>query len=837
MAKGIKKFDQEIRVVSSILSMNNVTSGYTGSLSSNSANTNGAYYVYSDAPWFANETTTYQLANNADIQAVSSQTWQNDTDIATLSAGTFTFTNGVHSENINFGDTLTLTGGTDITVTWDGSKYEINNVAPASANYYLTAVSFTTGNTNAIMAFDISGITGTENVTYNLHDKLVLNNLLDVDTISNTPQDGDFLIFDSSTSTWYASGITEDSLIAGDGISFDTGTVGQVTINSILAGTGGTWIASDGLNSTHVEYTDTVVIQGTGDVSVTLVTGATTQRYTISNSSTANVDSVSATSGLTTFGNTTGDVIVGHVNNYGTVNIDTSGVEVIDTLLTDTYGHVTGATKRSITGAELDTALQHRYVSISGDTMTGELIINVGSGNQALTTQGDVTINGDLYVSGTTVTVDAENLAITDNIIVINSGQTGNGVSRGTAGIMVDRGDFIEYVFIFDENSDTFRIGETSSTVDDNIISTGSTQAVATREDNPNSYGIAYWSNVDTMFKTTPEPTNGDDGYVLSWNSGNSAWEYVDVQSTISGVYSWSTIDTDGTSITTSSSNDTFTIAGGNGLTTNGSSSTITINHDTVTVSTTNLGSNKIITDVTTDTTGHITNFTTSDVDFSSLHYYKTFTTDSGGPVAASSTDDTIAIVGGNMIETVGSTDTITFNHETISNTNVSLGDNEYINGLTFDNYGHITATSTAKSELFISGDTGTSVDALLNNGIYISGGTGISTEMVNNTLVINSETSELQYNVTLGGTSTTLTDPDFTGAKVVIIDYIINSGNAGSEQEGQLRYLVTSDTITNDYQGDLDISFSDASLSSSDLILTHDNSTYSFDYVVKLIL
>ena len=53
---------------------------------------------------------------------------------------------------------------------------------------------------------------------------------------------------------------------------------------------------------------------------------------------------------------------------------------------------------------------------------------------------GNVIVLGNLTIKGSTVTVDSANTTIADNIITLNSGETGNGVSLGIAGIEIDRG-------------------------------------------------------------------------------------------------------------------------------------------------------------------------------------------------------------------------------------------------------------------------------------------------------------------------------------------------------------------------------------------------------------
>ena len=68
-------------------------------------------------------------------------------------------------------------------------------------------------------------------------------------------------------------------------------------------------------------------------------------------------------------------------------------------------------------------------------------------------TQGKVVITGDLEVQGNQTFVQSENLVVRDNIIVVNDGETGPGVTLdGIAGLMVDRGSYLDAFVIFDEN-------------------------------------------------------------------------------------------------------------------------------------------------------------------------------------------------------------------------------------------------------------------------------------------------------------------------------------------------------------------------------------------------
>lgn len=83
--------------------------------------------------------------------------------------------------------------------------------------------------------------------------------------------------------------------------------------------------------------------------------------------------------------------------------------------------------------------------------------VNVPNGNFKLTVQtggeirldtgsetGRVVVSGDLIVEGNTTTVQSEDLSVRDNIIVVNSGETGEGITLVEAGIRIDRGSFVE---------------------------------------------------------------------------------------------------------------------------------------------------------------------------------------------------------------------------------------------------------------------------------------------------------------------------------------------------------------------------------------------------------
>jgi len=75
------------------------------------------------------------------------------------------------------------------------------------------------------------------------------------------------------------------------------------------------------------------------------------------------------------------------------------------------------------------------------------------------TVNGDLCITGDLYVNGDQVVINVQTVEVKDNVMLLNKGQVGAGVSAGQAGIRIDRGDLADALMIFDESSDKFQIG------------------------------------------------------------------------------------------------------------------------------------------------------------------------------------------------------------------------------------------------------------------------------------------------------------------------------------------------------------------------------------------
>ena len=71
----------------------------------------------------------------------------------------------------------------------------------------------------------------------------------------------------------------------------------------------------------------------------------------------------------------------------------------------------------------------------------------------------DVVIAGNLTITGDATQLETTNTAITDNVIILNQGEAGAGVTLGTSGIEIERGTQPNKTFVWDEPTDKWTIG------------------------------------------------------------------------------------------------------------------------------------------------------------------------------------------------------------------------------------------------------------------------------------------------------------------------------------------------------------------------------------------
>jgi hypothetical protein len=168
---------------------------------------------------------------------------------------------------------------------------------------------------------------------------------------------------------------------------------------------------------------------------------------------------------------------------------------------------------------------------ITYNSIAGIIIKHDGYLNQAIKVEssptfanlqitGNATVDGNLWVKGNTTILDTKIVEFEDNILLINSRETGNGITLNQSGFEIERGNWENYRMVYNESDQTYKIGVISNL-----------QAVATRQDNPLSSGVMTWNNasrrldavdtiaIDLTLSGTTESTSNTTG-VLTLGGG-----------------------------------------------------------------------------------------------------------------------------------------------------------------------------------------------------------------------------------------------------------------------------------------------------------------------------
>ena len=162
-----------------------------------------------------------------------------------------------------------------------------------------------------------------------------------------------------------------------------------------------------------------------------------------------------------------------------------------------------------------DTDGTMEWVSLHQGLFTGNIETTTGT-----STFNDVLVAGNLTVTGTTTTVDTENTTISDNVIVLNNGEVGAGVTATTAGIEIDRGSEANRSLVWTENfggkwivtddatflanriEANYLVGSLSVSTDDLVMTDGNVTATGTLTMGGN--GIVQVVSVTTDIELLP---------------------------------------------------------------------------------------------------------------------------------------------------------------------------------------------------------------------------------------------------------------------------------------------------------------------------------------------
>lgn len=119
---------------------------------------------------------------------------------------------------------------------------------------------------------------------------------------------------------------------------------------------------------------------------------------------------------------------------------------------------------------------------------------NAGDTDYAGLILGNITIKGNVTQEGDTFISQAETVEINDNLLLINKGEVGAGVTKGIAGIEIDRGTLPNYQIVFDESDKRFKAGEV-----------GNIWPLALRDEEANMVDGMFvtWDSATKRLKTT----------------------------------------------------------------------------------------------------------------------------------------------------------------------------------------------------------------------------------------------------------------------------------------------------------------------------------------------
>ena len=137
------------------------------------------------------------------------------------------------------------------------------------------------------------------------------------------------------------------------------------------------------------------------------------------------------------------------------------------------------------------------------DVSTANLATRLGQLTGTNSIGGNVTVAGNLVVSGTTTTVNSETITLNDNIIALNNNYTGSSPSEN-GGIEVERGTQTNASLIWDETNDYWKAGLAGSEVQ--LLTTSSTVNAATLNSQAASFYLDYSNFTGTP--TIPSAAN-----------------------------------------------------------------------------------------------------------------------------------------------------------------------------------------------------------------------------------------------------------------------------------------------------------------------------------------
>ena len=380
--------------------------------------------------------------------------------------------------------------------------------------------------------------------------------------------------------------------------------------------------------------------------------------------------------------------------------------------------------------------------TISNNTLTIGLPSNVTIGNNLIVT-------GDLTVQGTNTILNTSTLEVEDTLILAGSNLGSTEPSTGGFGLETKPFAGVHSNAasgVTGAHSIVYNFATDRWEADGSLIL--STATVAT----PSVEGTNFGSGDNLTFTAGPGLSESVTGFAVTYNNTD--------RGSSQNIFKNFTADSGGIAAA-NSNNDTIDIAGGTGIATVRSGDTITANLSNTAVTAGNYGSGSAIPTFTVDAQGRLTAAGSVAVDT-----YSGWNLTVGGVDRGNITEtERVSFVGGTALDVAysASNNVITFNHGDTSNvTNINESGTTFVQDLTFDTHGHVTAASSGSFTL------GNGTLTVQGTGVLGGSGTFTANQSTANTISITHDS--------VSKSSTTSTATPGYGSTFTAIDSITTS-------------------------------------------------------------
>ena len=289
---------------------------------------------------------------------------------------------------------------------------------------------------------------------------------------------GDDTIYFRNASGWVNIAQQGDitGVTAGDGLT-GGGTTGAVTLN-VVGGTGITANAND------------IAI----DATVATLSGSQTlTNKTIAASQVTEISNITAAEGA-------------QIENIGSTTISATQ-----------WGYL-GAASGAITNTDVDVSVANLKTRLAGGFDSNA--VTIGDSDDVVTIGNDLTVTGDLIVSGTTTTLNTANLTVEDNNIILSSGNSTSAVING-AGITLEGGSGSDATFTYSTTGPKFEM-KLGSNYEDLKVD-GLEAASLTIPDDAIAVGKIAGGTLPTDVKVNNSHWSGTDLAVANGGTGSSS--------------------------------------------------------------------------------------------------------------------------------------------------------------------------------------------------------------------------------------------------------------------------------------------------------------------------